>query len=51
MDEREKKTLELFVILISTCYSFLETDEAKREFALVLRRMREKIMKEVGLNE
>ena len=43
MDEREKKTLELFVILISTCYSFLETEEGKFEFHVILRRMMEKI--------
>ena len=47
MDEREKKTLELLVILLSTCYQFLETDEGKWEFHVVLRRLMEKIENEV----
>jgi hypothetical protein len=42
MDEREKKTLSLFVILVSTVYSMLETPEAKKELIHIIERLKQK---------
>jgi len=51
MEKNEKKALETFVIVISAFYVMMESEESKRELAVVLRRMREKIMKDLNLNE
>jgi hypothetical protein len=42
MDEREKKTIALFVIVVSTFYSMLESPEAKKDFVKVLDRLKKK---------
>jgi hypothetical protein len=47
MDAREKKTLSLFVILVSTIYTMLETPEAKREFIHVIEKLKQKAESEL----
>ena len=47
MDKREKKTLSLFVILVSTVYSMLESPEAKKELIHIIDRLKEKAESEL----
>lgn len=40
MNNQEKKALEVFVIVLASFYSMLETEEAKEEFIKILLRMK-----------
>ncbi|MGA2522913.1 MAG: hypothetical protein ABSF65_02020 [Candidatus Bathyarchaeia archaeon] len=39
MDKTERKTLEVFVIVIASFYTMIESPEAKKEFSRILQRM------------
>ena len=51
LDDKEKKTLACFAILLATFYALCESDEAKEEFIRAMEGMKQKVLDDLTKKE